>query len=264
MESRYKNAVNRLCTLLGLWPGALTSELKTQIPTPTVTPDIDLGLPSDLLRQRPDILRAERNIAVTAAHLGVATADLYPRFSLNSAAGLASISARDFFSAGSLLWKIGPTLTWPILRRGQVVATIEVRNLQQQEALIEYRKTILIALEEADNAIDAYAKEKNRHVILVAALKDSNAALDMSRARYKGGLADFRDVLDAGNLKLQAKTELLHSDRDIALGLIGLYKALGGGWNAANFVAQKEGGFEPAVQCDAISAKGKQPCSSSP
>lgn len=268
LESGYKAQVNRLCTLLGLQPGALASELKSQSAKPAVIPavlpTVDPGLPSDLLRQRPDILRAERNISVTAARLGVATADLYPRFSLSGTAGLASVSARDFFSAGSLLWKIGPTITWPIFRRGQVVATIEVRNLQQQEALIAYRKTILNALEEADNAIDAYAREKNRHAILVAALNDSNAALAMSRSRYTGGLADFREVLDTGNLTLQAQRELSRGDRDIGLALIWLYKVLGGGWSATNVVMKSDGGFAPAVECGAIAERENQPCFSSP
>ena len=263
MESRYKNAVNRLGTLLGLWPGALASELKTPASTPRSSPDFTAGLPSDLLRQRPDVLRAERKIAVTSALLGVATADLYPRFSLNGTAGLASVSVRDFFSAGSLLWKIGPTLTWPILRRGQVVNTIEVRNLQQQEALIEYRKIILIALEEVDNAMGAHAQQKNRHVSLLAAVNDSEAAVSMSGSRYKGGMADFREVLEARILQLQSQTELLHSDSDVALALVTLYKAVGGGWNAASLGAQTDA-FDPATSCGAASAKGKQPCSSSP
>lgn len=261
LESGYQAQVNRLGTLLGLWPGALTTELKSHRAMAAVLPDIDAGLPSDLLRQRPDILRAERRLAVTAARLGVATADLYPRFTLNGAAGLASVSARDFFSAGSLLWKIGPTITWPILRRGQVVATIEVRNLQQQQALLEYRKTILNALEEVDDAIAAYTKEKDRHGNLVAALNDGSAALHMARSRYQGGLTDFREVLDTGNLKLQAQRELSRSDHDIGLALIALYKALGGGWNAANGVAKNGGGVAPAMECGALANKGKQPCS---
>jgi len=263
LDSRYKNAVNRLGTLLGLWPGALASELKAPASIPRASPDFAAGLPSDLLRQRPDILRAERNIAVTSARLGVATTDLYPRFSLNGTAGLASVSAPDFFSAGSLLWKIGPTLTWPILRRGQIVATIEVRDLQQQEALIEYRKIILVALEDAGNAIGAYAQQKNRHVSLLAAVNESEAALSMSGSRYKGGMADFREVLDARILQSQSQTELLQSDRDVALALVTLYKALGGGWNAASLGAKADA-FDPAVHCGVAPTEGKQPCSSSP
>ena len=263
LDSRYKKAVNRLSTLLGLWPGALASELKAPASSPLESPAFSPGLPSDLLRQRPDILRAERTIAVTSARLGVATADLYPRFSLNGTARLASVSASDFFSAGSLLWKIGPTLTWPIFRRGQIVASIKVRELQQQAALLEYRKVILTALEEADNAIDAYAQQKDRHVALLAALNESEAAVSMSGSRYKGGMADFREVLDARILHVHAQTELLHSNGDVALALVALYKAVGGGWNAVSSGAQADALDQPA-HCGAMPTDRKQPCSSSP
>ena len=263
LESRRKNAVDRLGTLLGLWPGALASELEAPASIPFAETELAAGLPSDLLRQRPDILRSERKIDVTSSRLGVATADLYPRFSLNGVAGLASVSAHDFFSVGSLLWKIGPSLTWPIFRRGQVVSTIEVRTLQQQEALIEYRKTILIALEEADNAIAAYAQQKNRRITLLAAASECETAVSLSSSRYKGGMADFREVLDAKIVQLQAQAELLRSDSDVALALVALYKAVGGGWNAANLGAQADA-FDPAAHCGTTPAEGKLPCSSSP
>ncbi len=240
LESRYQNALNRLGTLLGQWPSALASELATPTPIPVGPETIATGLPSDLLRQRPDVLRAERDIAVSSARLGVATADLYPRFSLNGSAGLASVSAADFFSAGSLLWKFGPTLTWPILRRGQIVATIEVRNLQQQQALLRYRKTILSSLEEADNAIGAHARQEKRRDAMAAAVDESEASLVMAQSRYAGGMADFREVLEAKIVRLHAQSDLDISKGDLALSAVALYKALGGGWNAASMSAQSD------------------------
>ncbi|MEO7337845.1 MAG: efflux transporter outer membrane subunit, partial [Caldimonas sp.] len=182
MESRQRSAVNRLCVLLGQWPGALAAELRQGATIPVAREEIVSGLPSDLLRQRPDILRAERRIAISSADVGVATTDLYPRFSLNGAAGLASVSASDFFRSASLLWKIGPTMTWPILRRGQIVATIAVRNVQVQEALIFYRMTILIALEEADDAIAAVAHQKARRAELAAAVNEADLSAKLARA----------------------------------------------------------------------------------
>jgi len=263
LESRYKGALNRLGTLLGQWPGALAPELQAPTPIPVGSLDVAAGLPSDLLRQRPDILRAERRMAVSSARVGVATADLYPQLSLNGSAGLASVSARDFFSPGSVLWKVGPTLTWPILRRGQIVATIEVRNLQQQEALIEYRRTILSALEEADNAIDVHAQQIKRRAALAAAAGESDASVSMARSRYAGGMADFREVLDAKIVQLQAQGELASSDGDVALSLVALYKAVGGGWNAASIAAHADR-FDSFVNCDVGTAGGKRECFSSP
>ena len=263
MESRRKNAINRLGTLLGLWPGALAAELQTPASSVFASPDIAVGLPSDLLRQRPDVLRAERNMALTSARLGVATADLYPHFSLNGSAGLASVSAADFFSAGSLLWRIGPTLTWPLLQRGQVVATVEVRNLQQQEAAIEYRKAILLALEDADNAISAYAQQRQSYARMDGAKSDSQAAFNMANSRYTGGMADYREVLDARLVNLQAQAEQLQGEASVALAAVALYKALGGGWAAVRQDAQL-GALGTGCVRGALPAKGVQPCSSLP
>lgn len=263
MESSYKNAVNRLSVLLGQRPDALTAELQKSAMIPVAVPDFSTGLPSDLLRQRPDILREERKIAVASARLGVATADLYPRFSLTGAAGLASVSARDFLSSASLLWKIGPTMTWPIFRRGQAVATVEIRDVQLQEALLVYRKTILYALEEVDNAIATYTQQRNRHDSLAGAVIEVEQSVKLSRSRYTGGMSDLREVLDAEVSLLQAQADLARSDAAIAISLVALYKSLGGGWNVATLVARSDSVDQP-VSCRIGAVEGKQKCSTSP
>jgi multidrug efflux system outer membrane protein len=232
MASRKERAVNRLCVLLGQWPGALAEELRQATAIPVAPGEVASGLPSDLLRQRPDILRAERRIAVASADVGVATADLYPRFSLNGAAGLASVSAGDFFSSASLLWRIGPTMTWPILRHGQIVHTIAVRNVQMQEALIVYRQTILIALGEADDAIAAVASQKARGAELAAAFDEADQSTILAQARYAGGMTDYRDVLAVAARRFEAQNLLAQSDAALALSQVALIKSLGGGWNA--------------------------------
>lgn len=263
LQSGYQSAANRLCILLGQWPGALDAELMQGSGIPTASADFSTGLPSDLLRQRPDILRAERNIAIASARVGIATADLYPRFSLSGAAGLASVSARDFFSSASLFWKIGPTLTWPILQRGQLVATIEIRDLQQQAALIIYRKTILLALEDVNNAIDTYHAQIQRHAALIADVVEVEQAAQLAHSRYVGGLTDYREVDEAETTMLQAKTDLAQSDAALATALVTLYKALGGGWQAPTVASHADRRDQPAA-CHSDAAKGMPSCSTSP
>ena len=236
LEAACKETVHRLGVLLGQPPGALADELLQVRPVPVAAVrlpvELPVGLPSDLLRQRPDIRRAERQLAAASARVGVATADLYPRFSLLGTAGLASVAAGDFFSRASTLWSIGPSMTWPIFRGGQIVATIEVRDAQQQQALIGYRRAILNALEDVENALVACRREQDRRAALARVLDANQRAVDLARTLYRGGMTDFRAVLDAERDLFQAQDDLARSDTATASDLVALYKALGGGWDA--------------------------------
>ncbi|WP_157662750.1 efflux transporter outer membrane subunit [Sulfuriferula sp. AH1] len=262
LETVRKNAVHRLSVLLGKSPGTLIAELSEIRPIPVARPDLSPGLPSDLLRQRPDIRRAEYRLAAATARLGVATADMYPRFSMNGAAGLASVSAGDFFNSASLLWKIGPTITWPILRGGQIVATIKVRDAQQQQAFIAYRQAILNGLEEVENAIVTYTQEQNRRAILADAVMENQRAVDLARSRYIGGLADFRDVLDMEHILSQARNALTRSDTALAIDLVALYKSLGGGWRVA-ILPSAYSSSGHGLNCLAAGSKEEPKCSTS-
>jgi multidrug efflux system outer membrane protein len=263
MESRQRSAVNRLCVLLGQWPGALAAELAQGRTIPVAAEEIAPGLPSDLLRQRPDILRAERSIAMASAAVGVATTDLYPRFSLNGAAGLAGVSARDLFTSASLFWRVGPTLTWPIFRRGQIVATIEIRNVKMQEALIVYRKTILVALEEADDAIAALAHQISRRAALRTALDDADLSLELAQARYAGGKTDYREVLAVQASRFQAQALHAQGDADVAASQVALIKSLGGGWNAPS-LSPLEAQADLPMTCSLTRLEESSPCFTSP
>jgi multidrug efflux system outer membrane protein len=232
LEAACKETVHRLGVLLGQAPGALADELLPGRPLPVAAARLPVGLPSDLLRQRPDIRRAERQLAAASARVGVATADLYPKFSLLGTAGLASVAASDFFSRASTLWSIGPSMTWPIFRGGQIVATIEVRDAQQQQALIGYRRAILNALEDVENALVACRREQDRRAALARVLDANQRAVDLGRTLYRGGMTDFRAVLDAERDLFQAQDDLARSDTAAARDLVALYKALGGGWDA--------------------------------
>ena len=231
LETSYKDAVHSLGVLLGEAPGALADELAPTQPIPVASAQLPSGLPSDLLRQRPDIRGAERQLASATAQIGVATADLYPQFSLIGSAGLSSISTSDFFTSGSKLWSIGPSMTWPIFQGGQIVATIEVRNAQAQQALITYRQTILTALRDVEDAIVAYTQERDRREALVAAASSNQRAVDLATALYTRGLTDFLNVLTAQQNLFQTQSNLAQSEATVSTDLVALHKALGGGWD---------------------------------
>ncbi|AOZ08589.1 MULTISPECIES: efflux transporter outer membrane subunit [Cupriavidus] len=231
LDMAYKKALYRLDVLVGEPPGTLADELRTERPLAAPPALPALGLPSDLLRQRPDIRSAERAVAAAGARLGMAKADLYPRFTLLGTVGLASVAAGNLFSGASVLWSVGPSITWPILRGGQVVATIEVRDAQQQQALIVYRRAILQGMEDAENAMAGYRHEQARRAALARTVDMEGQAAAFAQGRYLGGLADFREVLDAQRALFQAQSDLALSDTAVSLSLVALYKALGGGWN---------------------------------
>lgn len=238
VERNYKAGVHRLSVLLAEPPGSLASELAATRPIPEAPPALPPGLPSDLLRQRPDVGQAERQLAAATARVGVATADLFPKFSITGAAGLESISASDWFTGASKAWSFGPTISWPIFRGGQIVATIEVRNAQEEQALLSYRQIVLNALEDVENAIVSYTRERERRASLALAVDANQRAVDTATQLYTRGLTDFLDVLDAQGNLLRSQTALTISDTSVSSSLIALHKALGGGWEL----------FPPAVE----------------
>ena len=221
-------ASNRLSVLVGAHPGALTAELATGNPLPETLPPVVAGLPSDLLRRRPDIRSAERQLAAATARIGVATARLYPDVTIGASSGLASLAASDFFDPQSKIWAVGSSLTWPIFQRGKIRATIEVRDIQAQDALLAYRKTILTALEDVEDALAAYRAERQRHVLLRARWSASQRAYERADALYKGGMTDFLGVLDRRQRLILARAELERSTQAEWLDWIAIAKAVGG------------------------------------
>lgn len=234
-----RKAIHRLAVLLGQPPGALADELGLARPTPLPSAQPPLGLPSDLLRQRPDIRSAERRLAAASARLGAAKADLYPKFSLLGTVGLASVAAGDFFNGASALWSVGPSMTWPIFQGERILATIEVRDAQQQQALIAYRRAILNGIEDVENAIAAYRHEQAQRAALANAVESEQRAVDFARERYTSGLTDFRDVLGTQRSLFQMQSELAQRNTAVSLNLVALYKALGGGWNTVEWPDKK-------------------------
>lgn len=232
LESALKQVAYGLDVLLGLQPGTLWNELVKETDIPNLPPEVLVGLPSDLLRRRPDIRRAERQLAAATAQVGAATADLFPKFSLTGIAGLQSVSASDWITGGSRFWSIGPTISWPVFDAGRIRATIEIRNAQQEQALTQYEQSVLSAFQDVETALVNYANEQVRYRSLTDAVAANRRAVTMANELYVRGLNDFLNVLDTQRSLYVTETALAESQATMATNLVALYKALGGGWES--------------------------------
>jgi NodT family efflux transporter outer membrane factor (OMF) lipoprotein len=230
LERSAKQAIHRLGVLLGQEPGALLSELSPEAPIPPTPPEVPVGLPSDLLRRRPDVRRAERELAAATARIGVAKADLFPRFSLTGSFGRRSDQFSDLSQGASLFWGIGPSVRWPIFTAGRILANIRVQNARQEQALALYEKAVLTSLEDVENALVAYSREQARRASLAEAVAANRRAVELANTLYFSGLEDFLAVLDAQRSLYASQDQLVQSERALVVNLIALYKALGGGW----------------------------------
>jgi outer membrane protein, multidrug efflux system len=230
IESSLKEAAYNLDLLLGLSSGALWSELQKEVDIPGLPPEVLVGLPSDLLRRRPDVRFAERRLAAATAQVGSAIADLFPKFSLTGIYGLQSISASDWFTGRSRYWSIGPTITWPIFDAGRIRANIDIRNAQQEQALYQYEKAVLAAFGDVEKSLVNYAQEQVRYRSLNDAVAANRRAVEMANELYIRGLNDYLNVLDSQRALYVTETELALSEATMASNLVALYKALGGGW----------------------------------
>jgi len=229
-ESGFRDAVYQLALLLGQPPGALLDELTNAAPIPAAPPAVPVGLPSDLLRRRPDVRQAERQLAAATARVGAAASALYPKFSLTGNAGLQSISPGDWFDAGSFFWTAGPTVQWRIFDAGRIRGGIRAQNARVDQALAAYEQTMLAAFTDVETALTAYAKEQTRRQSLTHAAQAGEQVVALARDLYSHGLADFLRVLEAQRSLYQSQDALVESERAVSSDLIALYKALGGGW----------------------------------
>ncbi|HTW74348.1 MAG TPA: efflux transporter outer membrane subunit [Steroidobacteraceae bacterium] len=230
LESGFAQSVHHLAVLLGQDPGALLATMARAQPIPLTPPVVPVGLPSDLLQRRPDVQRAERELAASTAEIGVAEADLFPKFSLMGALGTTSTSSSSLLEYASRYWSVGPTLQWNLFQGGRLRANVRVQQARAAQALDSYRQTVLVALEDAENALVAYANEQTRRRSLAQSERSSAAAFRLSRDLYRSGLVDFLNVLDAERTLYAAQDALLESTAAVSLDLVQLYKALGGGW----------------------------------
>jgi NodT family efflux transporter outer membrane factor (OMF) lipoprotein len=230
LQQQESQGINALSLLLDLPPGALQTELGSPSSVRMGPPRIPLGIPSELARRRPDIRAAEDALHAATANIGVAVGDFYPKVQLNGTVGFDSLDVKHLFDASSLQYMVGPSVTLPIFSGGRLRSTLELREAQQQEAAITYRKTVLQAWHDVVNALVAHRLEMTRRGRLRAQADHSRAALDLARARYEQGVTEFLTVLDAERSLLQAEQEFATSTTNVSLDLVQLFKALGGGW----------------------------------
>ncbi len=230
LESTARQSMHALGVLLGQEPGSLTAELTRESPIPAAPPEVPMGLPSELLRRRPDLRRAERQLAAATARIGVATADLFPKFSLTGSLGLESATFKKIGNFESRFWSIGPSVSWTILDFGRIRNNIDVQGAREQQALANYDQQVLTSLREVEDALVRFSQEQSRRQSLAGAVSSNQRALKLADQLYKQGQTDFLSVLDVQRNLFIAQDALVQSDRAVSVELISLYKALGGGW----------------------------------
>ncbi|MEW6441124.1 MAG: efflux transporter outer membrane subunit [bacterium] len=240
LESSAWGTLYSLSVLIGLEPGALASELAAEGPIPPVPPEVPAGLPSDLLRRRPDIRRAEAQLHAATARIGVAVSDLFPKFSLTGNLGFSGDQLGSLADWANRSWGVGPSVRWPIFAGGRIVANVEVQNALEEQALAAYRKTVLTALQDVETALIAYAREQEHRSALARAVESNRKAVDLSMKLYVAGRTDFLNVLTAQRSLYLSEDALAQSTRSLATSLIALYKALGGGWEGEELSSQTE------------------------
>jgi len=189
-----------------------------------------VGVPAAVLQRRPDIRRAERQLAAQTARVGVATADLYPKIHLNGSIGLQSLSMSGLSSAGAWSLAGGPQLSWAVFKAGAIRQNIEAQCAVQEQTLIAYEAAVLGALEEVENALVAYAEDQQRRDLVSEAARAAQEAAELAEQKYQAGVTDFMDVLETQRSLLAFQDELARSEGEVAANLVRLYKALGGGW----------------------------------
>jgi NodT family efflux transporter outer membrane factor (OMF) lipoprotein len=231
LRTGLEEAMNRIAVLLGEQPGKLHAELEKREPIPVTPLNVAVGVPADLLRRRPDVRQAERQLAAQTARIGVATADLYPKFTLSGSIGLEALSLNNLSSG---IWTLsgGPRISWAIFKAGAIRQNIEVQSALQEQYLIAYETAVLSALEEVENALVAYAEEQQRRQSLSEATQAAQKAVELAQHKYQAGLTDFSNVLDAQRSLLSFQDQLAQSDGTVTSNLVRLYKALGGGWTS--------------------------------
>ncbi len=226
-----------LAVLMGEAPEALDAALGSSAALPPTPPAVPIGLPSDLLRRRPDINAAERQLAAATANIGVAVADYYPQITLTASPALVSTQLTNLVSWGSRSLTAGGGLIWPIFQAGKIKANVAIADEHQTQALLAYRKSVLTALQEVEDALSNDAAEQRRAAALQRSVQAARGAVELARQEYRSGLANFTTVLNAEGALFSAEDQSAQSSAALARDLVALYKALGGGWNETDLAA---------------------------
>jgi outer membrane protein, multidrug efflux system len=229
-ETSVQQTIYSIAVLLGQEPASLLEELSPFSSIPITPPEVPAGLPSETLRRRPDIRRAEAQIHSATAQIGVATADLFPKFSLTGSISM-NASKPSELKWRERSWSYGSSASWEIFNAGRVSYNIEVQKALQQQAVLTYKQTVLTAIQDVENALIAYTKEQEHHKSLADAVTANRKAVELSTQLYVEGQTDFISVLDAQRSLYVTEDALVRSTSSLSTDLIAIYKALGGGWD---------------------------------
>ncbi|WP_454689956.1 efflux transporter outer membrane subunit [Achromobacter aloeverae] len=232
LDNRADRLINALSRLLALPPAALAGELRAAAPIPAPPALARVGLPAELARRRPDIRAAEARLHEATAGIGVAVADFYPRITLSGDFGLQALQLNELGDWGARIFGIGPVLRVPLFDGGRLRGQLALSLARQQEAMIDYQRTVLRAWHEVDDALGDYGALRRQREKLVEAVARNETALAQARRQYLAGAVDFLDVLALQKDLLATQQDLVRNDAGIDLALVRLFKALGGGWEA--------------------------------
>jgi NodT family efflux transporter outer membrane factor (OMF) lipoprotein len=224
-----RQASNNLCTLMGMPPQELEARLGAG-PIPVASPDVAVGIPAHLLRRRPDVRRAERLAAVQSAQIGIAEADFYPALSINGTLGYSAQNFPDLFRSTALNGNVGPSFRWDLLNYGRILNNVRFQDARFQELVTAYQQAVLNADQDVENGLVTFLRAQQRTKFQEAAVADSEKAVQVVLAQYKGGTADFTRVTQVEQSLVTQQDLLAQAQGQIATGLVQVYRALGGGW----------------------------------
>lgn len=230
LQARARGVIHALGVLTGDGADGLSTTLLPSAPLPALPQSLPPGLPSDLLRRRPDVRAAERQLAAANADIGVAVADLYPKFNLMGMAELISTNLATLFASNSIQTNANAAVTLPFFDGGRRKGVVAERRAAADEALIAYKKAVLVAVQDVEDALADYQAELKRNAELRRGVADAERATRLAQATFGTGLSDFQPVLDAQGSVLNARNVLSQSDAALLSDMARLYKALGGGW----------------------------------
>ena len=232
LQAEQARARHRIATLLGQRPDALSVDLSPKA-LPAIAKALPVGDPGELLRRRPDIRSAERQLAAATANVGVATADLFPRVSLSGFLGFTAARGSQIGSSAANAWGLGPSITWAAFDLGSVRARLRGAKADAEGALANYEQQVLLALEESANAFSDYDKTQQRLLSLMRQSDASRKAAALASIRYREGTVDYLVLLDAERERLSAEDAQAQGEVELYRGIVSIYKALGGGWQPA-------------------------------
>lgn len=231
LRIQIRQAINQLCVLLGTPPEKLEEQTLLGVgPIPTAAAEVAVGIPADLLRRRPDVRRAERQLAVQSARIGIATAQLYPQISIAGTIGVQSRQLATLPDSESFIGSIGPSLRWDVLNYGRNLSAIRLQDAKFQQLVAAYQNTVLTANEEAENGLVAFLESQLQVGAQRRAATAARNALDLGLVQFQEGIIDFNTVFVLEQTLVQQENQLAQARGNVATGLISIYKALGGGW----------------------------------